>query len=155
LIKRKLILLSSAGKNDPQFLVYLQDGPTGLEFAVPRSCLPAHMAAKADPVANEYPGEKLEFEFNNSTPAGVFLYAHALTFGRILFYFVQGAWAGFVERHKELEGDSWVNFLLAGLVVAKEADDSWFERLIVEELVKVTGEALCSEAMEGVEGGEQ
>jgi hypothetical protein len=146
--------LYSATTKDSQYLVHFKDNPTGLEFAIPRSCLSPHLTNLADQGVVEHPGEKLSFEFETSTPAGLFLYAQTLCLGQILPHFIRGGWAGIVDRHKELGRDSWVSFLLAGLATAREASDPWFEGLVVEELAKVSAEALKEEGNEVKDGVE-
>jgi hypothetical protein len=135
---------SHGTKEDPQSLIYLEDASTGLEFTVPRFCLPKDedWAAKIDWFVTQYPGRKIEVQIHSSTPAGVFLYSHALLFRKIIPHHAQMAWAGFVRIHKELKADGWMSFLLAGLLVAREEEDPWFEKLVVDEIVAFTGEAL-------------
>lgn len=41
-----------------------------------------------------------------------------------------------------------MSFLLAGLLVAREEEDSWFESLVIDEIVAFTGEALRTSSVE-------
>jgi hypothetical protein len=129
-------------------MAYFLDFPTSISFCVPKSSLPAHILPGIDKQFQLSPTERVRVQFHRTTPAGVFLYTHALIFGRIIKFHVEGAWKAFVERHAELGGDSWMCFLLAGLALAREAEDEWFERLVVGQIVRVTEAAL------GVGGGE-
>lgn len=54
-----------------------------------------------------------------------------------------GAWLQLVKTHPELQTDSWLNILVAGLITAREIADEWFERLIVNELATFGGETLA------------
>jgi hypothetical protein len=91
----------------------------------------------------------LEFDFHKSTPAGVALYQNALLMNGITPGFFHGAWSQMVKSHPELETDSWLNILLAGLITAREIPDWWFERLVVDELLKIGEEALALSAAGG------
>lgn len=87
---------------------------------------------------------KLDFDLDEGSPAGVALYVHVLVMGgdKVVPQFFHGAWEQVRKVHKELEEMGWVAILLSALITAREVKDEAFEALVVDELAKAGREAL-------------
>ncbi|QDS77711.1 hypothetical protein FKW77_004026 [Venturia effusa] len=139
------------GHDPVQYLVHLIHAPTGIEFAVPRELLRGPLADIVAQGVIDSPGEKLDFDLQEGTPAGISLYVHVLIMGggKVVPSFFHGAWQQLSKVHPELEDMSWIAVLLSALITARELKDEEFEKLVVNELAKAGREVLAADASNG------
>ncbi|TID17794.1 Allantoicase [Venturia nashicola] len=145
---RELNRTHDPGYDPIQYLVHLIHTPTSIEFSLPRELLRGKLADVVNQGAIDNANKKLEFDLRVGTPAGICLYVHVLIMGgeKIVPRLFHGAWEQTRKVHTELEEMSWVAVLLSGLLTARELQDQAFEGLIVDELIKVGGEALAEDS---------